>query len=68
MANEAPGWPSLLGMGVALALILVIGLAIGWVIDKFAHTLPIFTLVGLVVGIAAAGRYAYVEFHKFYRD
>jgi F0F1-type ATP synthase assembly protein I len=55
-------------MGVALALLLVLGLAVGWVIDRFAHTLPIFTLVGLVVGIAAAGRYAYVEFHKFYRD
>jgi F0F1-type ATP synthase assembly protein I len=68
VTHEAPGWPSLLGMGVALALLLVIGLAVGWVIDTFAHTLPIFTLVGLVVGIAAAGRYAYVEFHKFYRD
>jgi F0F1-type ATP synthase assembly protein I len=55
-------------MGGALALLLVVGLAIGWVIDKYAHTLPIFTLVGLAVGIAAAGRYAYVEFHKFYRD
>jgi F0F1-type ATP synthase assembly protein I len=68
VAREAPDWPSLLGMGVALALLLVSGLAVGWVIDKFAHTLPIFTLVGLVVGIAAAGRYAYVEFRKFYRD
>ena len=64
MTREAPDWPSLLGMGVALALLLVLGLAVGWVIDRFAHTLPIFTLVGLVVGIAAAGRYAYVEFHE----
>jgi F0F1-type ATP synthase assembly protein I len=55
-------------MGGALALLLVVGLAAGWVIDKYAHTLPIFTLVGLAVGIAAAGCYAYVEFHKFYRD
>jgi F0F1-type ATP synthase assembly protein I len=55
-------------MGGALALLLVAGLAVGWVIDKYAHTLPIFTLVGLAVGIAAAARYAYVEFHKFYRD
>jgi F0F1-type ATP synthase assembly protein I len=55
-------------MGVALALVLVAGLAVGWVIDRFAHTLPIFTLVGLVVGIAAATRYAYAEFRKFYRD
>jgi F0F1-type ATP synthase assembly protein I len=68
VTREAPGWPSLLGMGVALALLLVAGLAVGWVIDDFAHTLPIFTLVGLVVGIAAATRYAYVEFRKFYRD
>ena len=68
MTREAPGWPSLLGMGVALALLLVAGLAVGWVIDRFAHTLPIFTLVGLVVGIAAATRYAYAEFRKFYRD
>jgi len=55
-------------MGAALALLLVAGLAAGWAVDRFLHTLPIFTLVGLVLGIAGAARYTYVEFRKFYKD
>jgi F0F1-type ATP synthase assembly protein I len=55
-------------MGAATALLLVVGLAAGWVADRFLHTLPIFTLVGLVIGVAGAARYTYVEFHKFYKD
>jgi F0F1-type ATP synthase assembly protein I len=55
-------------MGAMTALLLVLGLAAGWVADRFLHTLPIFTLIGLVIGVAGAGRYIYVEFHKFYND
>jgi len=55
-------------MGAVTALLLVAGLAAGWAADRFLHTLPIFTLIGLVIGVAGAARYTYVEFHKFYKD
>lgn len=68
MTRGTPGWSSLLGLGAVTALLLVIGLALGWLADKFLHTLPIFTLVGLVLGIALAGRYTYVEIRKIFTD
>ncbi len=68
MTRSAPNWQSLLGLGAATALLLVFGLAVGWVVDHFLRTLPIFTLVGLLLGIALAARYTYVEFRKFYKD
>jgi len=55
-------------MGLVSALLLVLGLGLGWVVDTLMHTLPIFTLVGLLVGIALAGRYTYAEFRKFLQD
>jgi uncharacterized membrane protein YeaQ/YmgE (transglycosylase-associated protein family) len=68
VTRDAPSWSTLLGLGATTALFLVIGLAAGWVADRFLHTLPVCTLVGLVLGIAGAARYTYVEFHKFYKD
>jgi Putative F0F1-ATPase subunit Ca2+/Mg2+ transporter len=68
MTRDSPSWLSLLGMGAATALLLVAGLAAGWVADRFLHTLPIFTLIGLVIGVGSAATYTYVEFHRFYKD
>ena len=55
---------ALLGMGITLAACFVIPMALGWLVDDLAGTLPIFVFVGLVVGIAAAARYAYTELRK----
>jgi F0F1-type ATP synthase assembly protein I len=52
-------------MGMAIAAQLVVGLALGWLIDHLASTSPIFLLVGLFLGIAAAIRYTVVEFRKY---
>ena len=68
MTRETPSWLSLFGMGAATALLLVAGLGAGWIADRFLHTLPIFTLIGLVIGVIGAGRFVYVEFHKFYNN
>jgi Putative F0F1-ATPase subunit Ca2+/Mg2+ transporter len=64
--NATPGWISLLGLGATSALIFVSGLALGWLADKPLHTFPILTFVGLVLGIAGAGRYAYLEIRKYF--
>ena len=67
--DAAPGWASLLGLGATTALIIVVGTLLGWLADGAANTLPIFTLVGLVLGVALAGRYMYLEVRKhFFND
>lgn len=58
------GWPALLGMGAAAALILVLGLVIGFFADKGLDTTPLFIMIGLALGIVGASRYVYVEFRK----
>lgn len=55
-------------MGGVSALLLIAPLGLGWVADTYLHTVPVFTLVGLVLGIVSAARYTYVEFRKFFQD
>lgn len=55
-------------MGLVIALLLVGALGLGWLADSVLNTLPVFTLVGLALGIVLAGRYTFVEFRKFFRD
>jgi ATP synthase protein I len=43
-----------LTLGLTLAVTVLVGGALGYLIDRWLGTSPIFTLVGLVVGIAAA--------------
>lgn len=65
----APGrslnWSDLLGMGAVIAAELVAGLGLGWLVDSLANTTPIFLLIGLLLGIAAAISYTVVEFRKY---
>ena len=44
----------LMTIGVASALMIGAGLGIGLAVDNWLHSSPIATLVGLVLGIAAA--------------
>ncbi|HEY7224935.1 MAG TPA: AtpZ/AtpI family protein [Micromonosporaceae bacterium] len=55
-------------MGGICALLLVGPMVLGWVVDTHLQTLPVFTLIGLLVGILAAARYTYVAFRRFLRD
>jgi F0F1-type ATP synthase assembly protein I len=55
-------------MGLTSALLLIGALGLGWLADSVLNTLPVFTLVGLALGIVLAGRYTYVNFRKFFRD
>jgi F0F1-type ATP synthase assembly protein I len=57
-------WSALLGMGAVIAAELVAGLGLGWLVDVLAGTTPIFLLIGLLLGIAAAVSYTVVEFRK----
>jgi hypothetical protein len=55
-------------MGVVSALLVIISLGVGWFIDSQLHSLPVFTLIGLALGVVLAGRYTFRAFRKFFRD
>jgi F0F1-type ATP synthase assembly protein I len=55
-------------MGVVSAVLVIVALGLGFLADNALHTLPVFTLIGLALGIFLAGRYTFREFRKFFRD
>lgn len=61
---DRPDVSMLLGIGIVIALCLVAGLGLGWVLDAAVGTTPVFLLVGLLLGIVAAGCYTVAQFRK----
>ncbi len=49
--GSGPGVMVFAGLGLLNATSLLLGMAIGWFVDRALHTLPLFLLIGLVVGI-----------------
>ena len=43
------------GIGLQLAASVLVGLGLGYLVDKFLHTSPWFLLVGLMLGIIGGG-------------
>jgi len=66
--RNGPEFATLLGLGAATAGILIVGLGLGWLVDRLVDTLPAFTLVGLALGIVGAGVYIYTKFTKFMKE
>jgi len=48
------------GIGFQFAAAVLVGLGLGWLVDRFAHTTPWFLLIGMALGIAA-GAYSVVR-------
>lgn len=59
-ASDPYGWVKRVGMLVSIPLILglspVVGGAIGWALDRFLGTRPLFTILLLAAGFAAGMR------------
>ena len=68
MPPRLPSPLELVGIGSAIAGLVAGGMLLGWFIDSRAGTFPIFALVGLLVGMAAAGYHMYSMFRKFTKD
>lgn len=65
VAREDVGWSALIGMGAAIAAVLVLGLVVGWLVDRLASTSPIFLLVGLTFGVVGACTYTITQFRRY---
>ena len=59
---------TLLGIGIVVALCLVAGLGLGWLLDEAVDSSPVFLLVGLLLGVVAAGCYTVAQFRKQLRS
>ena len=66
--RSGPELSTLLGLGAAIAAILMVGLGVGWLVDLVVNTLPAFTLVGLALGIVGAGGFIYTKFTQFLKE
>ncbi len=63
--DGGPGLGDLLSLGVTLASCLVVGFGLGWLADLPGETFPLFALVGLALGVAAACLSFYKTFKKY---
>jgi F0F1-type ATP synthase assembly protein I len=63
--KPSPSVFTLVGMGVSIALCIAVGLVVGVWLDSVTHRSPLFSLVGLLVGIVFAVVTAYVQIKKF---
>ena len=50
----APNWGIAFDLGIRLGISVILGLGAGLLLDGWLRTSPIFTLVGMVLGIGAA--------------
>lgn len=64
-AAQGPSGMEFLGLALLIAAVVVVPLVLGLAIDGAAHTAPIFFLVGLCVGVIAAGLTVYTRFRQY---
>jgi hypothetical protein len=63
--QPSPGFLVLAGLGVSLAVCVAGGVGLGIYLDDVTHRSPLFTLLGLALGVVIAVAVAYVQIKKF---
>jgi ATP synthase protein I len=53
-SGPPPNWALALDLGLRLGISVIVGLGLGLIVDGWLHTMPLFTLVGVVLGVGAA--------------
>ncbi|MGH7911153.1 MAG: AtpZ/AtpI family protein [Candidatus Dormibacteraceae bacterium] len=61
-ATNGPSPGNLAGIGVGLAVLVVVPLLVGIFVDRALGTAPLFLLLGLGLGIAASVLFVYVRY------
>ena len=51
---QSANWGVAFDLGIRLGISVILGLGGGLLLDSWLHTRPIFTLIGMVLGIGAA--------------
>ncbi len=62
---DGPNLGDLLSMGMSIALCLVVGFGLGWLIDLPLGTFPLCALIGLGLGIVAAVAFVTQQFRRY---
>jgi F0F1-type ATP synthase assembly protein I len=65
MSQDGPSLKELIGLGSAIAGLVIVGTALGWFLDSRFGTSPLLTLIGVALGIILACAYTYAVFRKF---
>ena len=65
MRNQTPSGAELAGLGVLLAVAVLVPLAAGAGLDTVLHTSPLLLLVGLVVGVALGTAAVWSRFRRY---
>ncbi len=66
--SNGPDLSTLLSFGLTTAGCLVAGLGAGWLADRALDSLPVFTLVGLALGIIATCCYIYAKLKQYLKE
>ncbi len=53
-SGPPPNWALALDLGLRLGISVIVGLGLGLIVDGWLHTTPLFTLAGVVLGVATA--------------
>lgn len=53
-SGPPPNWALALDLGLRLGISVILGTGLGLIVDGWLHTTPLFTLAGVVLGVAAA--------------
>jgi F0F1-type ATP synthase assembly protein I len=64
-ARPTVGVWNLIGIGSYLAACLAAGMGVGWLADDWLASSPVFTLVGLVLGIAVGVLGVWLQVKRF---
>ena len=64
--SDPPSVWRLVGVGSTMAGLVAGGMLLGFLIDSRAHTVPVFTLTGLALGIVATCWYGYLKFRRYW--
>ena len=64
-APRKPTGAELSGMGISIAVALIVPLVLGVVVDNFLKSSPFGVLIGLLVGVIASCYTAFAQFRRY---